>query len=205
MKLTRFSGVSDSCGHGIVIDPDSAVVVTGGTQVINNHGFGILGLRSVRLDLRSFATIERNDWGGVLLGFISIARLEGNVVIQINGQNPDPSNPLSSFAAGIAIRGASTLQRSPTSFADAPTIQFNSGPGILADLNSTVAVDDSLTLQENTGGGLNLEHNSVADLAVPGIVMTVNGSGSIKDLNCDASSEAFGDFTGVSSSTCLGH
>lgn len=81
----------------------------------------------------------------------------------------------------------------------------NIGPGIVADLNSTVAIDGPITFQANTGGGLNLAHNSVADLAVPGIVMIGNGHGNVKDLNCDASSEAFGDFSAVSGNKCLGN
>ena len=136
----------------------------------------------------------------MLLGFNSVGSLRSDALIEWNGQNPDLSDPLSAFNAGIAIRSASVFERSFSEFDPTATalIQLNSGPGIMVELNSTLSLGQTLTLMGNEGGGINLGHNSVAHFAVPGITLIGNGGGGFTDVNCDKSSEAFGDLSGAS-------
>jgi hypothetical protein len=127
------------------------------------------------------------------------AFVSGQTIIRSNGAVPQ-SHSLYGVRSGILVNFGGTLWViSP----NGALIENNSGPGILADNNSTLYLTGA-TIRENPDGGVSLLHHSVAQFG-EGNEVQGNARGPVGDLNCDRWSLAHGDLSGVDRVKCAHH
>jgi hypothetical protein len=156
------------------------------SAIRNNGGYGVF-LYDASEILSWGATIEGNGRGGLSLPFAGAAWLNGGTLIRNNGTAGEPDN------AGIGLGNGSVLLVR----GGGNEITDNLGPGILADVNSTVTVENS-RIENNTGDGVRVLHMSVARFG-SGNTLAGNGDASIY---CDSSSMAFGDLADIDGIEC---
>lgn len=102
------------------------------------------------------------------------------------------------YRAGVLLRFGS-LAVFFSGNADPTLIDGNEGPGILAHV-STMLFLEGVTMSNNTGDGLRLQHLSVAESTGQNTTIGNGGAGA----SCDQNSELFGDVVGFSPNQCLG-
>jgi len=119
-------------------------------------------------------TIEGNLTAGVMVTSHGQAGFHGHNIVRSNGSAAEP------LRAGIRVDGTSQV------FLEGGNeVTGNIGPGIAADINSSVDISDA-TITGNTEEGVRLQHMSIA--AVQGTTIAeANGDG---PLTCDKSSMA---------------
>lgn len=199
------NGVSDevanSCSAGINAGLGSSVPTS--AHIHGNGGHGLFA--GTGGSVLATGIVEANARGGLFALAGGTVRVSGPALIQNNGNNLDPTDPFYPFRSGVGGRaGAIVFILGPGDGSPGPTIQNNTGPGVLADLNTSVVLRGNLSVQSNPDGGVTLRHQSVADLdsSIGAVTLVNNGGGQIGDLNCDPSSQVFGDVSGVGSNKC---
>jgi hypothetical protein len=183
--------IEDNSGDGLNVQGNSIAYIVGDASldlaaIRNNGGYGVSVLDASEI-LAWEATIEGNDRGGLFLRFGGTAGLHGAMLIRNNGTAGEPDS------AGIHLGGGATLLVRH----EGNEIANNFGPGILADVNSTVSVADG-RIENNTGDGVRVLHMSVAKFG-PGNTLAGNGEASIY---CDSTSMAFGDLADIDGIEC---
>jgi hypothetical protein len=183
--------IENNSGNGLNLSGNSTVFFVGWdyphlSAIRNNSGDGVLVYDASEF-LSWDTTIEGNGDGGLRLSLGGTAWLNGATVIRNNGTAGEPDS------AGIYLGGGSTFlaRRGGNEITD------NFGPGILADVNSTVTVENG-RIENNTGDGVRVMHMSVAKFG-PGNTMAGNEDASIY---CDSTSMAFGDLADIDGIEC---
>jgi hypothetical protein len=181
--------IENNSGNGLQLSGNSMAYFYGWDppSIRNNGGYGVFVEDASEIAVWWGPIIEGNDRGGLSLPFAGTAWLTGPLLIRNNGTAGEPNS------AGIYLGVGSTL----STYGEVIFISNNFGPGILADVNSTVSVADS-RIENNTGDGLRVLHMSVAQLR-SGITLAGNGDASIY---CDSTSMAFGDLAGIDGIEC---
>ena len=176
----------------------SAATTSNATEIYGNEGFGIFTGEG-RASVFGQTHIHDNLCGGVtgLLGASVV--VFGEAVIENNGNTTDTSHRYFRLHSGVSAYFGSNLFISGP-FAGGPTIQNNFGPGIVLDLNSNGQFEN-LTVQGNSEGGLNVLHQSVAEL-LPGNTVFAGNLSTGGDTDCDGTSLLFGDMTNVDANKC---
>ena len=199
--------VGNSCGDGINVADTSSASVGGESRIHDNEGFGIFTTNSGRINLGGLSIVEGNRLGGMALAFAARGGVGGQAIIRNNGNNTDTTHPRYRFRSGINAYFGSNLtitgpRPDPVTGVPipGPTIENNTGPGVLVDVNSNVLLRNA-RIQENSGGGLELIHQSVAEFEPEDTILSGNTGG---DIHCDSSSLAFGDLSGVGINQCGG-
>jgi hypothetical protein len=131
-------------------------------------------------------TIEGNPAGGVQITAHSHVTFSGHNTVRNNG------SPSHERRAGIWVHGGSQV-----SLASGSEVTLNIGPGIAADLNSTVEITDA-SINNNTEEGIRLRHMSIVEIEGTTTVeanadgpLTCDGSGMtvgsvvLNDAKCD--------------------
>ena len=196
-----------SCGDGISVADTSSASVGGESRIHDNEGFGIFTTNSGRINLGGLSIVEGNRLGGMALAFAARGGVGGQAIIRNNGNNTDTTHPRYRFRSGINAYFGSNLtitgpRPDPVTGVPipGPTIENNTGPGVLVDVNSNVLLRNA-RIQGNSGGGLELLHQSVAEFQPEETILSGNTGA---DLHCDSSSLAFGDLSGVGINQCGG-
>ena len=197
--------VWDNCRAGISVGRGSFARASE-AWIHDNQGFGLQAFESGRVTVNRTARVSGNVRGGIRGTFGAFVSVQGQAVIEGNGDNPNTDSVFFRYHSGVsAYFGTNVLIRGPIDvntglpLDDGPRIVDNIGPGVLVDLNSNVRLENA-TVQLNSEGGLKLLHESVAELG-PAAPTTLSGNG-FGDLDCDQSSLAFGDLTGVANNRC---
>lgn len=183
--------IENNTGDGLRVHGNSIAYFFGDgfpdwSAIRNNGGWGVSVNGSS--DIWSMGTtVEGNARGGLILPFGGTAWISGGMLIRSNGAAGEPNS------AGIYLGVGSTL----FGRGEGNEITNNLGPGILADVNSTVSVADS-RIENNTGDGVRVLHMSVAQFG-SGNTLTGNGDASI---HCDSTSMAFGDLANIDGIEC---
>ena len=203
-RLNNGSQVNNSCSHGILVDRGSFGSARDAV-IEGNTGFGLLTFDGGRVTANGTTMVLRNVQGGMFVGFGGTGTVAGAAEIRENGANSDPSSFLFPFRSGVVAQFGSILfvggPRDPATGlpeGPRPRIDDNFGPGILLDLNSTARV--RIMTASGNDGGLIVTHESAVELQE---AVTLSGNG-FADLDCDQSSLAFGDLTGVGNNRCQG-
>ena len=204
--------VRNNCGNGINVACGSNATVFEGS-ISDNEGFGVFAFDTGRITVTTSSTfdsksnVSRNVRGGIRGTFGAVVVVSGQAVIDNNGDNPDTDSVFFRNHSGVnAYFGTQVLIRGPIDpetgmpTGPGPIITGNIGPGILVDSNSNVRLENA-TVDGNTDGGLKLTHQSLAEIGPAPTTLSGNG---FADLDCDQSSLAFGDLTGVANNRCQG-
>jgi hypothetical protein len=160
--------------------------LTGLSAIRNQGGIGLL-VNDASEVVVGGSIIEGNGISGVQLGVGGTAHFRGPVLIRENGSPDEPDS------AGVRIARNSNLVAQSMG----TEITRNVGPGISADISSTVTLQNML-IEGNAGYGVRLRHMSIAELG-PGTIIVDNEDSSI---SCDSTSLAFGDLSGVEDIDC---
>ena len=197
--------VTNNCRAGITVGRGSFARASE-AWIHVNKGFGLQAFESGRVTVNRTARVFGNVRGGIRGSFGAFVSVGGQAVIEGNGDNPNTDSVFFRYHSGVsAYFGTQVLIRGPIDvntglpLDDGPRIVDNIGPGVLVDLNSNVRLENA-TVQLNSEGGLKLLHESVAELG-PAAPTTLSGNG-FGDLDCDQSSLAFGDLSGVANNRC---
>lgn len=189
--------------NGAGLSLNTSVVTFNAQNMIQNNGpFGVrvtggefFAIERVLPDgsVRSLV-VEGHGDVGLLLNVRSEGGLFGRHKIRNNGAAPSGLLP----AAGVQVFSNSAFQ-----IGNGAEVTNNSGPGILADLNSTVIFGfqtDTLpaVVTGNTSEGLRLTMLSTARFFKP----TTLSGGEKDSIFCDGTSVVSGDLTGILNVNC---
>lgn len=157
---------------GVVCWESAQCITYGPNTIKNNDAVGVqisFGGVGVFLDA---TTIEGNSMAGVEVTAHSHARFSGHNKVRNNGSTTEP------LRAGIRVDGTSQV------FLEGGNeVTGNIGPGIVADINSSLNVTDT-TISHNTEEGVRVRHMSIAELET-GTHVNGNPGG---PLTCDSTS-----------------
>jgi hypothetical protein len=157
---------------GLVCYESAQCIMAGGQNTIKNNDIGVqITFQAVGVFLGS-TTIEGNSTAGVQVISHSHARFDEQSKVRNNGSTTEP------LRAGIWVDGTSQVDMQGDS-----EVTGNIGPGIVADINSSLDVTDA-TISGNTEEGIRLRHMSIAE--IQGATATAGNSGG--PLTCDATS-----------------
>jgi hypothetical protein len=156
-----------------------------GLQVVNGSSAEFFG-ETLSDGTVSATTISGHTGPGVNIVRSSAATFNGPHAIRRNGSTAD------FFRAGIRV------EHSNVTVQDGTSVVGNTGPGISAAEGSTINVLASAVIRGNTEDGVDLSIQANGGFFQP-ISIAGNGGASIA---CDASSLAFGDFTGIKNVNC---
>jgi hypothetical protein len=152
----------------------------GGNIVQNNATVGVEvteGSRAVFWEVQpafpGLVTIENNPVAGVEVTLHGQADFRGRNKIRNNGSKTEP------LRAGMRVDGTSQLL-----LVGGNEVSGNTGPGIFADINSSVEVTDA-TIKGNMEEGIRVRHMSIAEIL--GATNLVGAKG-VPPLTCDATS-----------------
>ena len=123
----------------------------------------------------------------------------GPVHILNNAAGIPSDNFFFPYRAGVLLRFGSLAAFVSEETVGPAVIDGNTGPGILAHV-STMLFLQKVTMSNNTGDGLRLQHLSVAESAGQNTTIGNGGAGA----SCDQNSELFGDVVGFNPNLCLG-
>jgi hypothetical protein len=153
---------------------ESAQCITfGGLNTIKNNDIGVqISFGGVGVFTAGTTIIEGNSTAGVEVTSHSHARFDGQSKVRNNGSTTEP------LRAGIWVDGTSQVYMQGGN-----EVTGNIGPGIVADINSTLDVTDA-TISGNTEEGIRLRRMSIAE--IQGATATAGNSGG--PLTCDATS-----------------
>ena len=181
-------------GEGIDLFDTSSARFFGGNLIQNNGEVGLQVVNGSSAEFFAFTlqdgslgqTIVQGHTGpGVNVVRTSSATFNGPNLIRQNGSATD------SLSSGIRI------EHSNVTLAGAK-VAGNTGPGILARQGSAINLLVGSTIQNNSEEGVRLRIQSNAGIFQP---ITIAGNGG-SSITCDASSLAFGDFTGIKNVNC---
>jgi hypothetical protein len=182
ITMGNWTGVEPVIRHnpaGVALLEGSDLTMWGGVIVQDNATVGVEvaeGGRALFEEVGGLGstTIEQNPTAGVDVTNHSEAKFLGHNKIMNNGSTTDH------LGAGIRVDGTSEV-----TLEGGNEVMGNIGPGIFADINSSLEVTDT-TIGANTGEGIRLRHMSIAEVqgatAIGG-----NGGG---PLTCDSTSLA---------------
>jgi hypothetical protein len=189
--------IEDNAAAGITVETNSSAWLWGATTVRNNGQFGVLvqvGGTVWFLGGYPAATaanlVEGHSLWGVAVLLSSTAQFDGPNQIRNNG------SMAAEASAGIHVGRTSALRLISTA-AGTSEISNNTGPGIRAEVNSSITLANA-TITNNTGAGVALERLSVGEFETGN---TFSGNGTFA-VSCDASSWAVGDLTGIAPIKC---
>jgi len=182
-------------GGGINVQSAAGVIFNGQNTIQNNGGSGL----QIVASSVTFNETQLPD------GTPRVTIIEGhtdlgvNMVrlaeLSINGGHKIRNN--SSLTVDPVFRSGIRVSRSSLSVGGAE-ITNNGGPGILADINSSVALTGGAMVTNNAEEGLRVLRTSVAFFFAPG-TLTGNGGASI---SCDTTALVAGDLTGITQVNC---
>jgi hypothetical protein len=184
--------IENNTGDGVRATGNS-IVYFGSSRIRNN------GVHGVDVSLQGESTvyfsggpapdatvIEGNGQLGVNAGALGTAWFAGNNIVRNNG-----GNTTATTHGGIHATRNSTVQvLSDTR--GATEITGNVGPGILAEVNSSVSLQGA-NIHANTEQGVRARTRSVVEL----LGQNTFASNGIASLSCDTWSLVTGDFTGI--------
>ncbi len=157
---------------GVALHQGSEMSMYGLFTVQNNASLGVQVTEGSRAIFDEPVTIEGNPMGGVEVTSHSQAGFHGHNKIRNNGSATEPVH------AGIWVDGTSQV-----SLEGGNEVTGNIGPGIFADINSSLDVSDA-TISGNTEEGVRVRHMSVVELQT-GTDARNNAGG---PLTCDGTS-----------------
>ena len=144
-------------------------------------------------------TIQNNDFFGVEVFNSLLVFFFGPVHILNNAAGIPSDHFFFPYRAGVLLRFGSLAIFFKNENVGPAVIDGNTGPGILAHV-STMLFLQGVTMSNNTGDGLRLQHLSVAESTGQNTTIGNGGAGA----SCDQNSELFGDVDGFSPNQCLG-
>ena len=181
-------------GEGVDLFDTSSARFFGGNLIQNNGEVGLQVVGGSSAEFFGFTepdgtvaetVIQGHSGPGVNIVRSSAATFNGANVIRHNGSASD------SLRSGIRIEHSNVTL-------DGTTVAGNTGPGIVARESSTVNILDSAVIRNNSEDGVRLKFQSNGGFSQP---ITIAGNGA-SSVSCDASSLAFGDFTGITNVNC---
>jgi hypothetical protein len=188
------ANVFQNNGEGIDLFDTSSARFFGSNLIQNNGEVGLQVVGGSSAEFFAFTlpdgtigqTIVQGHSGpGVNVVRTSAATFNGPNVIRHNG------SALDSLRSGIRIEHSNVTL-------DGTSITGNTGPGIVASESSTVNLLDGAVVRNNSEDGVRLKFQSNSGVSQP---VTISGNGG-SSVSCDASSLAFGDFTGIKNVNC---
>lgn len=202
-QLTLRSGseIGFGCGTGVSVGRGSIAVARNDTWIHDNERYGLFTSDSGRIQVRGDTIAENNLWGGMGIRLGGTGLITEQAVLKMNWDHPDPDNRFFAWRSGVhAWMGSILLISGPDPDSGlGPTIEDNTGPGVLVDLNSTLYIHN-VTVQDNSDGGVSVLHQSAAEFD-EAVTATANTGG---DLGCDSESLVYGDLSGVGINNCSG-
>jgi hypothetical protein len=162
---------------GIALSHDSGMVMYGRFTVRNNATVGVDVTEGSGAQFEEVTsppgaiTIEGNPVGGVQVSGHSHASFSGPHTVRTNG------SPSEARRAGIRVHGGSQV-----SLAGGAEVTRNIGPGISADLNSTIEITDA-SITNNAEEGIRLRYMSIVEIEGT----TTIESNAAGPLTCDGS------------------
>jgi hypothetical protein len=188
------ANVFQNNGEGIDLFDTSSARFFGSNLIQNNGEVGLQVVGGSSADFLAFTladgtigqTIVQGHSGpGVNVVRTSAATFNGPNVIRHNGSASD------------SLRSGTRIEHSNVTLVGT-TITGNTGPGIVASESSTVNLLDGAVVRNNSEDGVRLKFQSNSGVSQP---VTISGNGG-SSVSCDASSLAFGDFTGIKNVNC---
>jgi len=183
--------IEDNESIGAFVEGTSVLFLVGAT-IRNNGRFGVYTPSTQTATVHFYGdsttptVVEGHSVCGICLRFASTATLGGPVQVRNNGSAGDDQS------AGVYLARNSALHLVEFQPDGRPEISGNTGPGILAEVGSTVSLGGA-AIANNTGAGIRVEGLSVAQIELPSS-FSANGTFA---LSCDVSSWAVGNLTGV--------
>lgn len=158
---------------GVVCWESAQCITYGDRNTIKNNDIGVqISFGGVGVFTLGTTIIEGNSTAGVQVTSHSHARFDSQTKVRNNGSTTEP------LRAGIWVDGTSQIYMQGDN-----DVTGNIGPGIVADINSSLDVTDA-TISGNTEEGIRLRHMSIAE--IQGATATAGNSGG--PLTCDATS-----------------
>lgn len=196
--------IDGNCGAGVAVGFASRVRFIGNNTVSGNRlgvlvgigGSSFFSAGNTPVGLQQ-VLITNNDVVGVNCQIQSSCVVLGNVESSNNGVGLDPTNPSFRLRGGIFAQFGAVVVLAGGPPGLGPAIEFNGGPGIFADAQTLLFLQNS-TVNNNSENGIHLLNMSLAkfDLGV-----TASGNGGF-DLLCDESARAVGDLAGIGTNQC---
>jgi hypothetical protein len=178
-------------GNSIVFFSGSSA--TSSSSISNNGVTGVdLGNQGSNTALFFGAVVENNGQFGVNAGSLGAVTFSGLNVVRNNG-----GNTTAITHGGIHATRNSAVRFQPNKLGNVAEITGNTGPGILAEVNSSVSLQ-AANIHDNSGQGVYVRTQSVLEV-VGQDTFTNNG---IANITCDAWSLFTGDPTGIKALDC---
>jgi len=166
---------------GVVCWESAQCIMGGGPNTIKNNDIGVqIAFGGVGVFTAGTTIIEGNSTAGVQVISHSHARFDGQGKVRNNGSTTEP------LRAGIWVDGTSQVYMQGDN-----DVTGNIGPGIVADINSSLDVTDA-TISGNTEEGIRLRHMSIAEIQGS----TATGGNRGGPLTCDTTSLAITQLIG---------
>ena len=195
----------NNCGNGAGVGTGSRLTIRGDALLEGNGGSGVnvgTGARATFSanpinDVSQQITIQNNDFFGVNVFNSLLVFFFGPVHILNNAAGIPSDHFFFPYRAGVLCRFGSLCTFFAGETVGPIVIDGNTGPGIRAHV-STMLFLEKVTMSNNAGDGLRLQHLSVAESTGQN---TTSGNGG-KGAFCDKNSELFGVVAGFSPNLC---
>lgn len=190
--------IENNASAGVVVFGNSIVFFQ--ASRIRNNGVSGVDLSNQGANSVSFLAgpaadanvIEGNGQWGVNAGVLGVVNFGGLNIVRNNG-----GSTAASSHGGIHAARTSAVQVQPNKTGGGTEITGNVGPGILAEVNSSVSLQGA-NIHDNSGQGVFVRTQSVVEL-VGQDTFTANG---MADISCDAWSLLTGATTGIKVIDC---
>ena len=203
--VSDINSLSNNCANGAQVITGSRLNIQGDTLIEGNGGSGVNVFAGARATFNAFPinnvaqqiAIQNNGFFGVNVFNSTLVVFLGPVHILGNAAGIPSDNFFFPYRAGVLLRFGSLALFISNEFAEPIVIDGNTGPGILAHVSTKLFLQ-KVTMSNNTGDGLRLQHLSVAESAGQNTTTGNGGAGA----SCDQNSELFGDVVGIAPINC---